>query len=180
MQLCDPFLSSSYCLTVTICESLRCPLVKPNCTSLCDSSLLTGAPEVGALLLYCWSCTRQYPSEASIEDLATHLSNETTAELWHDGLTLLMSDAADAEEVIEMCIWSMHRRITDMPLSHLLFIIRFFIKDCPDGTAGALEEHWVRLLLSLARAWERQLCSGNEMISHEYIMPRGLRIVKYV
>ena len=89
-----------------------------------------------------------------------------------------MSDTADAKDAIGMCLWSMRQRIVDKELGVLLMMTTRIVENCLGETFVELQELWVQLLLSLAHAWERQICSGDDAQAHSWVMPWALSILQ--
>lgn len=136
------------------------------------------APEVGSLFAYSWSHSKIYPSEANIEKISEHISNPNTKDDWDRGLKLLMSEVADARDAMNMCIWCMRKAIVDGALGWVLAVTNRLMDNCPAEVYAELRDDWIRLLPNLARACERQLCSGDYPTYQERIMPSTLYLIK--
>lgn len=174
-------MSSSGSSMNRICESTyRYSSLSRLVTHRRPRSLLTISPEVGCLFAYCWSHSKLYPSEHNLMDIVTHIANPKTRGLWDDGLKRLMNEVTDAQAAVSMCTWSMRKGIVNKPLLAVLIAMGRFIQNCSDVVFLELQDAWIRFLLCLERACERQLCSGDEEICQSEIIPRALGLVQYV
>lgn len=149
-------------------------------TSMGNRSLVTEAPQIGALFAFSWFHSKFYPSVDNLSEFLTKMQNSTTDDSWNKGLKLLMSEAADARDVAKMCIRYMRMAVVDEALEWLVALTSRFVNHCSEAVFTELQDQWTRLLLSLARACERQLCSGDEAHYQEWIMPWILPLIKYV
>ena len=91
-----------------------------------------------------------------------------------------MSDAEDAQDVLEMCIWSIRSDVIDGVLGSLLIAIDRFTETCEKSIFPKLQEYWIRLIRRITGALEKQCCSGDEACEIQNVAHWVFRIVECV
>ncbi|KAJ3553478.1 hypothetical protein NM688_g3593 [Phlebia brevispora] len=132
------------------------------------SSILRGlgSPrEMGPLLLYCWAKTKCPPTEEPSKDvihfIAPIMSHGDSKQFTERMVNIIMETDSDAQVILDMCSWSLRQEIVDEDLIKMFYVAFGFAWLCPEDKFKNCHDSWVSLVVSVARACERQLCSGD-------------------
>lgn len=134
-------------------------------------------------MLWCWAKSEYEADRNETKLLSMWLSDVNVdgagKRIPAIGLPLLLADHNATRDVVAMCSWSLKTKQAPGPLVglHLMDIMIFagqVANWCDESTFVAVCHLWPQLVERLARACERQLCSGPKEYHHQTLSHANL------
>ncbi len=140
--------------------------------------------EAGPLMLWCWAKS-EFETDSNIHRALAMWLNDVVGTSEHIpaiGLSLLLADHDATKDVVSKCCLSLkskHVPLVGIHLVDVMVIAGQVASCCDQSTFDALCHLWPELVAGLARACERQLCSGPKDY-HQTVLSHAISSMLYV